>query len=93
MGYVIKLLGIAKVENKAITVRVHPTFIPKTTMLGNVNGAFNAIEVDGYPIGTTIFNGLGAGMGATSSAVVADIVDIAKNIGTGSAGRLSTLTF
>ncbi len=93
MGYVIKLLGIAKVENKSISVRVNPTFIPKTTMLGNVKDAFNAIEIDGEPIGTTILTGLGAGMGATSSAVIADIVDIARNIASGSAGRLSALTF
>jgi len=93
MGYVIKLLGIARVEDKAVSVRVNPSFIPNTTMLGNVKGAFNAIEIDGNPIGTTILNGLGAGMGATSSAVVADIVDIARNIASGSAGRLSALTF
>ncbi len=93
MGYVIKLLGMAKIENKAISVRVNPSFIPKSTMLGNVKGAFNAIEIDGEPIGTTILTGLGAGMGATSSAVVADIVDIARNIASGSAGRLSALTF
>ena len=93
MGYVIKLLGIAKVENKTISVRVNPTFIPKTTMLGNVKDAFNAIEIDGEPIGTAILTGLGAGMGATSSAVIADIVDIARNIASGSAGRLSALSF
>jgi len=93
MGYVIKLLGMAKVEDKTISVRVNPTFIPKTTMLGNVKDAFNAIEIDGEPIGTAILTGLGAGMGATSSAVIADIVDIARNIASGSAGRLSALTF
>ncbi len=93
MGYTIKLLGIARVDNKTVSVRVHPTFIPSGTMLANVKDAFNAVEVDGYPIGTTVFNGLGAGMGATSSAVVADIVDIARNIGHGSHRRLAPLTF
>ena len=93
MGYVIKLLGIARVENKGVSVRVYPAFIPNTTMLGNVKSAFNAIEIDGAPIGTAILTGLGAGMGATSSAVVADIVDIARNIASGSVGRLTALTF
>jgi homoserine dehydrogenase len=93
MGYVIKSLGIARVENKKISVRVYPAFIPNTTMLGNVKSAFNAIEIDGIPIGSAILTGLGAGMGATSSAVVADIVDIARNIASGSVGRLTALTF
>jgi len=93
MGYKIKLLAIAKIEGSEIEVRVHPTLIPAKSLLSNVNGVFNAIEVDGFPIGKTMFYGQGAGMHATASAVVADVVDIARNILHNSPQRLPTFTF
>ena len=93
VGYVIKLLAIARIYHGALEVRVHPTLLPKQSMLASVRGAFNAIEVDGYPIGRTLYYGEGAGMNATSSAVVSDIVDIARNIGPASHTRMPTFTF
>ncbi|NLF40270.1 homoserine dehydrogenase [bacterium] len=93
LGYVIKLLAIAKAEAGAIEVRVQPTLLPRQGMLANVGGAFNAIEVVGHPVGRTLFYGLGAGQNATSSAVVADIVDIARNIGHRAHKRLPPFTF
>ena len=92
-GYTIKLLAIAQAGANGISVRVHPTLLNSHSMLANVGGAFNAIEVNGYPVGTTLFYGRGAGMDATSSAVVADIVDIARNIGHASHKRLPAFTF
>lgn len=93
MGYTIKLLAIARRHDTGISVRVHPTLLPSRSMLANVGGAFNAIEVNGFPVGKTMFYGRGAGMDATSSAVVADIVDIARNIGCASHKRLPAFTY
>ena len=93
LGYAVKLLAIAKVHEGAIEARVQPTLLPKDAMLANVGGAYNGIEVVGYPIGKTMFYGLGAGREATSSAVVADIVDIARNIACHAHKRLPPFTF
>jgi homoserine dehydrogenase len=93
LGYTVKLLAIARIIKKKLEVRVHPTLLPKQSMLASVRGAFNAVEVDGHPIGRTLYYGEGAGMNATSSAVVADIVDIARNIGHESHARMPTFTF
>lgn len=93
MGYTIKLLALAKVSDRAIEVRVAPALVPIHSMLAQVNGPFNAVEIDGYPIGRTLFYGQGAGMNATASAVVADIIDIARNIGYGSQLRMPAFTF
>lgn len=80
LGYVIKLLAISKFSEGKIEVRVHPTMLPERSMLANVSGVFNAIYVVGDPVGGTMFYGQGAGQQATSSAVVADIIDISKGI-------------
>lgn len=93
MGYTIKLIALAKVVDGAIEVRVAPVLVSEDTMLAQVSGPFNAVEVDGYPIGRTMFYGQGAGMDATSSAVVADIIDVARNIGYGSQRRMPAFTF
>jgi homoserine dehydrogenase len=93
MGYTIKLLAIARADAEAIETRIHPAFIPATSLFANVKGAYNAIQVDGYPIGRTMFYGMGAGREPTSSAVVADIIDIARNIGHSSHERMPTFTF
>lgn len=83
LGYVIKLLAIGKLEDGGIQLRVHPTMIPSHTMLANVDGVFNAVQVDGDLVGRILLYGRGAGAGPTSSAVVADIIDIAQRAGSG----------
>ncbi|MCU0526074.1 MAG: homoserine dehydrogenase [Elainella sp. Prado103] len=83
LGFVIKLLAIAKRDKTATTdldrlqVRVHPTLLPKSHPLANVNGVFNAILIQGQPVGQVMFFGPGAGSGPTASAIVADILNIA----------------
>ncbi len=78
LGFVIKLLAIAKAnsDNDSLQVRVHPTLVPKDHPLANVNNVYNAILVEGEPLGQVMFFGPGAGQGATASAVVSDIVNI-----------------
>ncbi len=77
LNFVIKLLAIAeRVENGAVSVRVHPTFVPKDLPLANVNGVYNAILIEGEPLGQVMLFGPGAGAGATASAVVSDILAI-----------------
>ncbi|MCL2141021.1 MAG: homoserine dehydrogenase [Dehalococcoidia bacterium] len=80
MGFVIKLLAIAKQEQNQIEVRVHPAFIPEDSFLANVDGVYNAVLVDGDLTGQVTFTGKGAGAQATSSAVAADVVAIARGI-------------
>lgn len=77
LNFVIKLLAIAEqLEGGAVSVRVHPTFVPKDRPLANVNGVYNAILVEGEPLGEVMLFGPGAGAGATASAVVSDILAI-----------------
>ncbi|HBS58316.1 MAG TPA: homoserine dehydrogenase [Firmicutes bacterium] len=80
LGYVIKLLGIAKEVDGQVEVRVHPAFIPQTHPLASVNDVFNAIFVKGDAVGETMFYGRGAGELPTASAVVADVIDVARDI-------------
>jgi len=87
-GYRIKLLGIAKSDGKEVELRVHPTMIPEGQMLAKVDGVFNALYVDGDAVGATMYYGRGAGSRPTGSAVLADIVDIARNIKCGAVGRV-----
>lgn len=77
-GYKIKLLAITKILNGEIELRVHPTMIPEDYLIAKVDGVFNAIYVEGDSVGSTLYYGRGAGSMPTGSAVVADIVDIAK---------------
>lgn len=77
MGYVIKLLAIAKRAGDKIETRVHPTFVPQNHLLANVKGVYNAIYVKGDLIGENLFYGQGAGKLPTASAVISDIADIA----------------
>lgn len=79
-GYRIKLLGMAKLKENQIEARVHPVMIPKDHMLSGVEGAFNGIYIEGDYVGPTLFYGLGAGRRPTGSAVVSDIVAIARKI-------------
>ena len=80
LGYVIKLLAIAKDDERGIDVRVHPAFIPANHPLASVHDVFNAIYIKGDAVGETMFYGRGAGEMPTASAVVADIIDVARNI-------------
>lgn len=80
LGYVIKLLAIAKDDERGIDVRVHPAFIPEKHPLAAVHDVFNAIYIKGDAVGETMFYGRGAGGMPTASAVVADIIDVARNI-------------
>jgi homoserine dehydrogenase len=78
LGYVIKLLGISSHTGQGVMQRVHPCMIPKQSTLGRVNGAYNAVIVEGEPVGRITLEGAGAGAGPTASSVVGDIVDIAR---------------
>lgn len=89
LGYKIKLLAIAKSDNGEIEMRVHPTMVPNDYLISKIDGVFNAIYVEGDAVGSTLYYGRGAGDMPTGSAVVADIVDIGKNIFAGGAARLS----
>jgi homoserine dehydrogenase len=78
LGYRIKLLGIARRAEKGIELRVHPTLIPSKRLIANVEGAMNAIVVQGDAVGSTLYYGKGAGAEPTASAVVADLVDVTR---------------
>jgi len=78
LGYRIKLLGIARRREEGIELRVHPTLIPANRLIANVEGAMNAVVVQGDAVGTTLYYGKGAGSEPTASAVVADLVDITR---------------
>ncbi|MEG6585705.1 homoserine dehydrogenase [Dendrosporobacter sp. 1207_IL3150] len=94
LGYVIKLLAIAKdIDNNGIDVRVHPAFIPAAHPLAAVSDVFNAIFVRGNAVGETMFYGRGAGEMPTASAVVADIVDVARDIRHNVSGRILCTCF
>ena len=78
LGYRIKLLGITKRRDTGIELRVHPTLIPTKRLIANVEGAMNAVVVNGDAVGTTLYYGKGAGSEPTASAVIADLVDITR---------------
>ncbi len=81
LGYRIKHLGIARfIEGQGIELRVHPTLIPASRLIANVDGVMNAVVVKGDAVGPTLFYGAGAGAEPTASAVVADIVRVARNL-------------
>jgi homoserine dehydrogenase len=91
-GYKVKLLAIAKETDNAVELRVHPTMIPKEYLISKVDGPFNAIYVEGDATGSTLYYGRGAGDMPTGSAVVSDIVDIARNIRKNAIGRIPIMT-
>lgn len=78
LGYRIKLLGIARRVAEGIELRVHPTLIPANRLIANVEGAMNAVLVQGDAVGATLYYGKGAGSEPTASAVIADLVDITR---------------
>ena len=78
LGYRVKLLGITKRTDKGVELRVHPTLISEKRLIANVNGAMNAVVVKGDAVGPTLYYGAGAGAEPTASAVVADLMDVAR---------------
>ena len=78
LGYRIKLLGIARRRDNGIELRTHPTLVPMRRLIANVEGAMNAVMVQGDAVGTTLYYGKGAGSEPTASAVIADLVDITR---------------
>jgi homoserine dehydrogenase len=93
LGYRIKLLGITKRTPKGIELRVHPCLIPAKRLIANVEGAMNAVVVQGDAVGTTLYYGKGAGSEPTASAVVADVVDITRLHTADPAQRVPHLAF
>ena len=93
LGYAIKLLAIAKDDGGAIEARVHPTMIPQGHLLSSVSGAFNAIYVHSEALGPTMYYGQGAGQLPTATAVIADILEIARHRLTGSRGAAHALGY
>jgi homoserine dehydrogenase len=83
MGYAIKLMAIARREHDGIDIRVHPTMIPAAHPLAKVNGVYNAIYVTGDAVGETMFFGKGAGALPAASAVVGDVIEVARHIRSG----------
>ncbi len=83
LGYEVKLLAVGEVDGGQVSVRVHPAMIPRTHPLASVRDVFNAIFVEGEQVGELMFLGRGAGGGPTGSAVVGDIVEIARNLCSG----------
>jgi homoserine dehydrogenase len=79
LGYAIKLLAVGKDDDGAIEARVHPTMIPQRHLLASVGGAFNAIYIHGEALGPTMYSGLGAGELPSATAVMADILEIARH--------------
>jgi homoserine dehydrogenase len=92
-GYRIKLLAISKFLNDRVEARVHPTMIPFDNLLTHINGTVNAITISGDAVGDILLCGHGAGMMPTASAVISDIVDIARNILCGTARRVPPLSY
>ena len=78
LGYRVKLLGITKHTDAGVELRVHPTLISEKRLIANVNGAMNAVVVKGDAVGPTLYYGAGAGAEPTASAVVADLMDVAR---------------
>ncbi|HNG64545.1 MAG TPA: homoserine dehydrogenase, partial [Thauera aminoaromatica] len=78
LGYRIKLLGIARRRENGVELRVHPTLIPAKRLIANVEGAMNAVLVQGDAVGATLYYGKGAGAEPTASAVIADLVDVTR---------------
>jgi homoserine dehydrogenase len=78
LGYRIKLLGITKRVAGGVELRVHPTLVPARRLIANVEGAMNAVVVQGDAVGTTLYYGKGAGSEPTASAVIADLVDVTR---------------
>jgi homoserine dehydrogenase len=93
LGYRIKLLGITKRRSKGVELRVHPTLIPAKRLIANVEGAMNAVLVQGDAVGSTLYYGKGAGAEPTASAVIADLVDVTRMATADPENRVPHLAF
>ncbi|MDE2400287.1 MAG: homoserine dehydrogenase [Burkholderiales bacterium] len=93
LGYRIKLLGITRRQAHGIELRVHPTLVPHRRLIANVEGAMNAVLVQADAVGTTMYYGKGAGSEPTASAVIADLVDIARLMDVAPGARVPHLAF
>jgi homoserine dehydrogenase len=93
LGYRIKLLGITKKTSDGVELRVHPTLIPTKRLIANVEGAMNAVQVQGDAVGTTLYYGKGAGAEPTASAVIADLVDVSRLMSADPEHRVPHLAF
>lgn len=92
LGYRIKLLAVIKERNGQIELGVHPSLVPMSTLLGHVDDVFNALMIKGDIVGDTMYYGRGAGRAATSSAVVADVIDIGLNLKNNCARRIEAIS-
>jgi len=92
-GYRIKLLAISKNHGDRVEARVHPTMIPEGNLLSTISGSLNALNISGDAVGDVMLYGHGAGMMPTASAVVGDVVDIARNLSRGATGRVPLRSF
>jgi homoserine dehydrogenase len=93
LGYRIKHLGVSSRGDKGIDLRVHPAMIPVKRSIATIDGVLNAVMVNGDAVGDTLFSGPGAGAGPTASAVVADVIDLARSIDAPAASRVHHLGF
>jgi homoserine dehydrogenase len=93
LGYRIKLLGITKRTAEGVELRVHPTLIPSKRLIANVEGAMNAVVVQGDAVGATLYYGKGAGAEPTASAVIADLVDVTRMHSADPQNRVPHLAF
>ncbi|MGH7228779.1 MAG: homoserine dehydrogenase [Nitrospiraceae bacterium] len=92
-GYTIKLLGIAKFSDGEVEARVHPTMIPSTSPVAHVEGVYNAIQLAGDAVSDIVLYGQGAGSMPTGSAIVSDVIAIARNLLSGASGRVPPASF
>ena len=93
LGYRIKLLGITRRTEQGVELRVHPTLVPAKRLIANVEGAMNAVVVNGDAVGTTLYYGKGAGSEPTASAVIADLIDVTRMHTSDPANRVPHLAF
>jgi homoserine dehydrogenase len=93
LGYRIKHLGVSSRSESGIDLRVHPTLIPEKRSIAKIDGVLNAIMVNGDAVGDTLFSGPGAGAGPTASAVVADVIDLARSMDAPASSRVHHLGF
>ena len=93
LGYRIKHLGVARRTDGGIEMRVHPTLIPEKRLIANVDGVMNAVLVQADKLGPSLYYGAGAGADPTASAVIADIIDVARTITTDAQNRVPHLAF
>ena len=93
LGYRVKHLGITRRSGHGIEMRVHPTLVPRRRLIANVDGVMNAVLVKGDAVGPTLYYGAGAGSLPTASAVVADVVDVARTLTADPNNRVPHLAF